>query len=266
MNSNAWRPMVLSGAIRTSWSLPHSSLPGAEHAARAGRGATPATRAREERRSHLVAFRATRSRQAISPQAPLWRRRIPMRAAADLRKAVAIVSYSLLLIRRGIGRERSARPASRNLLRHLAGKFVRPRRLAGFTHWRRRFRIWVAWRDSRRRLGRRARRCRRDFGRFDRHLHRHLAIFAEIGSSALPTAYQREMAAIVHGFAARHAIEGTPAHAGAKVASWRLRGIKCAAAIHTRGGRDRFEGNGGTPTASREGWVRSRPGAPRRRR
>ena len=90
------------------------------------------------------------------------------------------------------------------------------------------------------------------------------------GSSALPTAYQREMAAIVHGFAARHAIEGTPAHAGAKVlrrrVSWRLRGIKCAAAIHTRGGRDRFEGNGGTPTASREGWVRSRPGCPRRRR
>ena len=47
----------------------------------------------------------------------------------------------MLPIRRGIRRERSARPAFRNLLRYLAGKFVRPRRLAWFTPWRRRFRI-----------------------------------------------------------------------------------------------------------------------------
>ena len=96
-------------------------------------------------------------------------------------------SYSLLPIRRGIGRERSARPASRNLLRHLARQFVRPRRLAGFTHRRRRFRVWVAWRDSRRRLGRRAWRCRRDFGRFDRHLHHHLAILADVRIRRCPT-------------------------------------------------------------------------------
>ena len=89
---------------------------------------------------------------------------------------------SLLPVRRGIGRERSARPASRNLLRHLAGKLVRPRRLAGFTHRRRRSPGLDCLADSRRRLGRRARRCRRDFGRFDRHLHRHLAILAEIWS------------------------------------------------------------------------------------
>jgi hypothetical protein len=81
-------------------------------------------------------------------------------------------------------RGRTVRSAQRQIIGHLAGQFLRPWRLAGFTHRGRHFRARIAWRNPRRRFGWCTRRCRRDFWRFDGHLHRALAIAAGIETRA----------------------------------------------------------------------------------
>jgi hypothetical protein len=81
-----------------------------------------------------------------------------------------------------VGCGRTVRPLRRQLIRHLAGQLVRPRRFAGFVHRRRHLRARVTRRNSRRWFGRRPRCGRWDLGRFIWHLHRHLAIVAEVGT------------------------------------------------------------------------------------
>jgi hypothetical protein len=68
-----------------------------------------------------------------------------------------------------IGSQRSVGPAYRQLLRHLSRQLVRAWRRARLAHGRRDFGIGIAGRNSRRRLCGRARRCRRNFWRLDRH-------------------------------------------------------------------------------------------------
>ena len=79
----------------------------------------------------------------------------------------------------GIRRTRSVRPANRQFIRQLARQFVRQRRFAGLTRWRRHLRARIARRDSGRWFARRARRRRRNVGRFDRHLARNRAVVSD---------------------------------------------------------------------------------------
>jgi hypothetical protein len=71
---------------------------------------------------------------------------------------------------RGRGRARTFRSSHRQFLRRAARQFVGLWRLAGLPHRRRHLGPRVAGRAFLRRLGRIARRRRRDFGRIDRHL------------------------------------------------------------------------------------------------
>ncbi len=76
---------------------------------------------------------------------------------------------------------RTVRSAQRQIVRHLAGQLLRPRRLAGFVHRGRHFRARVAGRNPRRRLSRCTRRGRRNLWRFDWHLDRGFAMVARSG-------------------------------------------------------------------------------------
>jgi hypothetical protein len=63
----------------------------------------------------------------------------------------------------------SVRPTHRKFIRQLAGQLVRARRLPRVVRWGRHLRARIAGRNSGRWLGRSARRCRWNFGRFSRH-------------------------------------------------------------------------------------------------
>lgn len=85
------------------------------------------------------------------------------------REACFRLSRAHLSQRRRIWRGRPIGATRWKFIRRSARQFIRPRRLARLTHRRRRLGLRIPGRIFQWRLGRLARRGRRNFGRFDRH-------------------------------------------------------------------------------------------------